>query len=97
VDTALLIAALRTPAPRPAEPDSSPLLAAVNAFAVANARLLRADAEAAIARRPSTLKATLKSARALEQARRHLTAELRLVGALTDGHDDEPPVLRLCS
>lgn len=94
MDTALVIAALRTPTPTSAQQPPSPLIAAVNAFAAANARKARAEAEAAIARRPSTLKATLKTARALEQARRHLTAELRLVGALTD---DEPPLLRLCS
>lgn len=94
MDTALVIAALRIPAPRAAEQPPSPLVAAVNAFTAASARKARAEAEAAVARRPSTLKATLKTARALEQARRHLTAELRLVGALTD---DEPPVLRLCS
>jgi hypothetical protein len=94
MELSVLLAALRTPTPDLAVAASSSLLAAITAFTVASERKARADAEAAIARRPSTFKASLKSTMALERARRHLTAELRLVGLLTD---DADPTLRLSS
>jgi hypothetical protein len=100
MDMTVLLAALRTPGPpavdEPASPHASPLAAAIAAYAAATERKARADVEAAIARRPSTLKATLKSTTALEQARRHLAAELRLVVALTEP-DEATTTLRLCS
>jgi hypothetical protein len=95
MDITVLLAALRAPVPVVAQP-SAALAAAVAAYAAAAERLAKAEAEAAISRRPSTLKATLKSTMALEQARRHLTAELRLVGALTE-HEPPTTSLRLCS
>lgn len=58
-------------------------------------RKARAGAGAAISRGPATVRATLKSAMAVERARQHMVAELRLVGA-TPGPVDEPARLRLC-
>ena len=92
MELAALRAALRAPAPAP-ETEPTSLRQAVAAYAAANERKERADAEAAVARRPSTMKAALKSTMALEHARQHMIAELRLVGQLTE----PPPVrLRLC-
>ena len=94
MELAVLLAALRTPGPA-AEVDSPSLRAAAAAYAAASARKARADAEASIARRPSTMKAVLTTTMALERARQHMIAELRLVGELTE---TPPPVhLRLCS
>ena len=93
-----LRAALRDAATSPsaAEEDAPPAVEhALAIYAVARERKARADAEAALARRPSTLKAALKSTIALERARQHMVAELRLVGRLSE---PPPPVyLRLCS
>jgi GTP cyclohydrolase III len=58
-------------------------------------RKARAGAGAAIGRGPATVRATLKSAMAVERARQHMRAELRLVGT-TPGLVDEPARLRLC-
>ena len=95
MDIALVRAALRS-----AElPRSDRITAALADLAVATARLARAEAEATISRRPSTLKATLKSTLAFERARQHVLAELRLVGQLTETHgtDTGSDHLRLCS
>ena len=94
MELALLLAALRTPVPTRDDDDASPLRAAVAAYAAASERKDRADAEAAVSRRPSTMKASLKSTMALERARQDMIAELRLVGQVSD----LPRVhLQLCS
>ena len=88
-----LLAALRSPSPTN-DDSSASLCLALAAYADATEHMERAVAEAAVSRRPSTLKATLKSAVALERARQHILAELRLVGHLTDPPPRTP--LRLC-
>jgi len=94
MELGLLLAALRGPSPADDESSASLCLALAD-YADATERMMRADAEAAVSRRPSTLKATLKSAVALERARQHILAELRLVGRITDPPPRTPP-LRLC-
>jgi hypothetical protein len=83
-------------------PDADRLVTALTGLAAAAASKARADSEAAVSRRPSTMKATLKSTFALERARQHVLAELRLVAYLTDTIDGSDPStgpdhLRLCS
>jgi hypothetical protein len=104
MDIAAVRDALRVPEPRGQLPDPDALVSALVGFAAAAARLARAETEAAVARRPSTLKATLKSTIALERARQHVLAELRLIGYLTEtmqvpapAPPTEPGHLRLCS
>jgi hypothetical protein len=86
-----LASTTRLPAPLPEpraalpRPRCSPENGLADALAELNAAVLqqqRAEAEAAVARRPSTLKATLKAATAVERAHAHVLAELRLLAAL---------------
>ena len=63
-------------------PDEGSLAGALSRLDRAVERQRRAEAEAATSRRPSTLKATLKSAADVERARAHVRAELRLLAAL---------------
>jgi hypothetical protein len=94
MELAVLLAALRIPSPSP-DGEPSALRSAVAAYAAASERKERADVEAAAVRRPSTMKASLKSTMALERARQHVIAELRLVGHVTEL--PPPAQLRLCS
>ena len=87
--------ALATPLP-PMGPEVSGLVAALDEFNAASRRHDIAEAEANRSRRPSTLKASLKSTMALELARRHVIAELRLVCSLPEPRPDSD-TLRLCS
>jgi hypothetical protein len=101
MDLAAARTALRIPEPLGQLPDTEGVVTALAGFTAAAARKARADAEAAISRRPSTLKATLKSTLALEKARQHVLAELRLVGYLADAvpmprPSTDPDSLRRC-
>jgi hypothetical protein len=74
MDSTALQAALRIPEQRrPASLD-----AALRSYEVALRREAFAQAEAAIARRPSTMRATLKATTAVTRARDEVLAELRL-------------------
>jgi hypothetical protein len=95
MDVTALQAALRASWPTPDEREAD-LHAAVRGFEEAVRRSERADAQAAQSRRQSTLKATLKTAAALERARAHLLAELRLVNDLRPW-EHATPGLRLCT
>lgn len=94
MDVATLRAALRASWPTPDEVEAD-VHGAVLAFEEAVRRSARAEAEADQSRRPSTLKATLKTSTAVDRARAHLLAELRLLGDLRR-LEDEPSPLRLC-
>lgn len=95
MDIAALRAALRTPeSPLETRATGSALAEALEDLTYASRRLAIAEAEAATARRASTLKATLKSAMAVERARQHVLAELRLLCSGTA--EPEPPRLRIC-
>ena len=63
------------------DPSRSALGGALHSFEQAVRRHASAEAEAALSRRPSTLKATLKSAMALELSRAQVMTELRLLRA----------------
>lgn len=96
MDVRAVSAALRVPlAPLTPEPDEpgphipaqrgsaeGSLVGALRQLDVAIDRQQRAEAEASRSRRPSTLKATLKTATAVERARAHVRAELRLLAAV---------------
>ena len=96
--SAVLAAVLREPAlDLPPEPIGSPGEDAVRAFEQAVRRHAMAEREVAVSRRPSTLKAVLKSSAALSRARADLLLALtpeakKVVG----GGDQAPPLLRLC-
>jgi hypothetical protein len=95
MDITAVRAALRIPTPPPTLESLPSFQAAFAAFTAAVERKARADAEAAISRRPSTMKATLKTTAALERARQHMLAELRLIAGL-GLTAPEPTFLRLC-
>lgn len=104
MDVVALRTALRTPVPIPratTENSTVYLALALADFEHAVRREASADTEARIARRPSTLKASLKSASAVDRARAHLLAELRLVCAVAVAVAVEPAgsttPLRLCT
>ncbi|MCW2572827.1 MAG: hypothetical protein JWO88_2885 [Frankiales bacterium] len=100
MDQLAVRAALRFPTAGPPIDDRpAPLPVALQELSFAARRKARADAEAARCRRPSTLKARLKATvafeLALEHARGHVRAELRLLDAFaTVGQ--EPVRLRAC-
>ena len=95
MDVGTLRAALRASWPTPDEVEAD-LHGAVRDFEEAVRRSARADAEAAQSRRASTLKATLKTSAAVERARAHLLAELRLLNDLRP-METGPSPLRLCT
>jgi hypothetical protein len=85
VDVVAIRAALRVPSPRqPVDAEPSRLMAAIADYTEAVRRHTRAETEAALSRRPSTMKAALKTAEALDGAQAHLMSELRLIGLLVD-------------
>jgi hypothetical protein len=96
--SAVLAAVLREPAlDLQPEPVGSPLEDALRVFEHAVRRHAMAEREVAVSRRPSSLKAVLKTSAALSRARADLLLELtpeatKVVG----GGDQAPPLLRLC-
>jgi hypothetical protein len=96
--SAVLAAALREPVlDLSPEPVGCPLEDALRVFEQAVRRHTLAEREVAVSRRPSTLKAVLKSSAALSRARADLLLALTPEATkVVHGDDPARPLLRLC-